>query len=305
MAKCQHKIQKRETMQGKIIKTLSGFYYVKTDAGIFTCKARGIMRKTGESPLVGDMVEISVDMKDKTGVVDKILPRKNVLTRPPVANIDKAFIVSSYSTPKPNFYIIDTLIAICEYKGIEPVIVFNKADEEIDPSFAECYKKIGYKTFVTSAKLGSGIDELKSEFKGSVSVLIGNSGVGKSSLLNHFTENEVKTGEVSEKLGRGKHTTRHTEIFELSSGGAIVDTPGFSEIEAIKNDYAFKENLEFSFKEFEPHLNNCKFTGCSHTTEKGCAVLEAASKGDISESRIESYKALYNELKELKKWQLK
>ncbi len=292
-------------MQGKIIKTLSGFYYVKTETEIFTCKARGVMRKTGDNPLVGDEVEISVNMKDKTGVVDKIFPRKNVLTRPPVSNIDKAFIVSSYSTPKPNFYIIDTLIAICEYKGIEPVIIFNKADEEIDERFSKCYEKIGYKTFVTSAKSGSGINELRDEFKGSVSVLIGNSGVGKSSILNHFTENEVKTGIVSEKLGRGKHTTRHTEIFELSCGGAIVDTPGFSEIEAIKNDYSFKENLEYCFKEFEPYLNSCKFTGCSHTSEKGCAVLEAFKNGEISESRIESYKSLYNELKDLKKWQIK
>ncbi len=291
-------------MKGKIIKTLSGFYYVKTENDVFTCKARGIMRKTGDSPLVGDEVEITENISDKTGVVEKIYPRKNSLLRPPVANIDKAFIVSSYSTPKPNFYIIDTLISICEYKGIEPVIVFNKADEEFSPEYAECYEKVGYKTFVTSAKSGEGLEALKTEFKGCTSVLIGNSGVGKSSILNFLTDFSVKTGEVSEKLGRGRHTTRHTEIFELNCGGSIIDTPGFSEIEAIKNDYSFKENLEFTFKEFEPYLNSCKFTGCSHTSEKGCAVLEAAKNGLISNSRIESYKALYNELKDLKKWQL-
>ncbi len=289
-------------MQGIIVKTLSGFYYVKTENGIYTCKSRGVMRKTGETLLCGDRVKITVNDTDKTGVVEAICPRKNFLTRPPVANIDKAFIVSSYSTPKPNYYIIDTLIAICEYKGIEPVIVFNKSDEAKDNEFAECYKKVGYKTYVTSAKEGLGVEELQNEFLSCVSVLIGNSGVGKSSLLNHFTETEAKTGEVSEKLGRGRHTTRHTEIYELKCGGYVVDTPGFSEIEALKNDYSFKENLEFYFKEFEEHIPHCKFTGCSHTGEKGCAVIEAVNNGEIKSSRHENYKILYNELKSLKKW---
>lgn len=289
-------------MRGIIIKTLSGFYYVKTESGIYTCKARGLMRKLGESPLCGDYVEISVNEADKTGIVEKIDKRKNFLTRPPVANIDKAFIVSALSTPKPNYYIIDTLIAICEYKGIEPVIVFNKADEGDSEEYFNCYQSAGYKTFVTSAKGNLGVEQLKEEFKGSVSVLIGNSGVGKSSLLNCFTEKNIETGEISEKLGRGRHTTRHTEIYELSVGGFVVDTPGFSEIEALKNDYSFKENLESYFIEFEPYIASCKFTGCSHTGEKGCAVIEAAQKGEISETRLESYKMLYNELKELKKW---
>lgn len=291
-------------MRGIIVKTLSGFYYVKTENGVYTCKARGLMRKTGESPLCGDYAEISVNEADKTGTVEKIEKRKNFLTRPPVANIDKAFIVSALSTPKPNFYIIDTLIAICEYKGIEPVIVFNKADEGESEEYFNCYKKAGYKTFVTSAKGNSGVEELKSEFKNSVSVLIGNSGVGKSSLLNCFTEKNIQTGEVSEKLGRGRHTTRHTEIYELSFGGFVVDTPGFSEIEALKNDYSFKENLENFFIEFEPYIMSCKFTGCSHTGEKGCAVIEAVKNGEISETRLESYKMLFNELKDLKKWNM-
>ncbi len=293
------------SMQGIIVKTLSGFYYVKTENGVYTCKARGIMRKTGDSPLCGDRVEITVNEADKTGVVEEILTRKNFLTRPPVANIDKVFIVSSYSTPKPNYYIIDTLIAICEYKGIEPIIVFNKADEAEDNEFAECYKSVGYKTYVTSAKKGEGTKELQEEFKSCVSVLVGNSGVGKSSLLNCFASTDAKTGEVSEKLGRGRHTTRHTEIYELSSGGYVVDTPGFSEIEALKNDYTFKENLEYYFKEFEEYIPNCRFTGCSHTSEKGCAVIEAVNAGLIKPSRHENYKNLYNELKNLKKWNFK
>ncbi len=292
-------------MQGIIIKTLSGFYYVKTENGVYTCKARGLMRKTGETPLCGDRVEISINEADKTGVVEKICQRKNFLTRPPVANIDKAFIVSSFSTPKPNYYIIDTLIAICEYKGIEPVIIFNKSDEAEENEYAECYKSVGYKTYVTSAKDSLGIDALKDEFQSCVSVLIGNSGVGKSTLLNCFAKTNVQTGEVSEKLGRGRHTTRHTEIYELECGGFVADTPGFSEIEALKNDYNFKENLEYYFKEFEEFIPNCKFTGCSHTKEKGCAVIDAVNSGEIKISRHENYKNLYNELKDLKKWNFK
>lgn len=291
-------------MTGIIIKTLSGFYYVKTQNGIYTCKARGLMRKTGETPLCGDNVEISINESDKTGIVESICERKNFLTRPPVANIDKAFIVSSFSTPKPNYYIIDTLIAICEYKGIEPVIVFNKSDEAEDSGYSECYRRVGYKTYVTSAKEEVGIDTLREEFKSCVSVLVGNSGVGKSSLINCFAETDAQTGEVSEKLGRGRHTTRHTEIYELISGGYVVDTPGFSEIEALKHDYSFKENLEFYFKEFEKFIPHCRFTGCSHTAEKGCAVIEAVKCGEIKNSRHENYKILYNELKNLKKWNL-
>lgn len=290
-------------MQGIIIKMLSGFYYVKTESGVFTCRARGVMRKNSINPLVGDNVIISVN-DDNTGVIEEVLPRKNFLVRPPVANVDKLFIVSSYTTPKPNFYIIDTLIAICEYKVIEPILVFNKSDLGDFSEYINCYIKAGYKTVLTSAMNGVGTAELQKEFCNCVSVLTGNSGVGKSSLLNLFLKGIIKTGEVSEKLGRGRHTTRHTEIYPIPSGGFVADTPGFSEIEAIKNDYAFKENLQYYFKEFEDYIPDCKFTCCSHTGEKGCAVAGAVGEGKISPSRLESYKALYNELKDLKKWEI-
>ncbi|MBR3960716.1 MAG: ribosome small subunit-dependent GTPase A [Clostridia bacterium] len=290
-------------MQGIIIKMLSGFYYVKTERGVITCRARGIMRKNAINPLVGDRVVISVN-DDSSGVLEEVLPRQNFLIRPPVANVDKLFIVSSYTTPKPNSYIIDTLIAICEYKGIEPILVFNKSDLGDFSEFIDCYSKAGYKTILTSAKKGEGTQELRNEFCDNVSVLTGNSGVGKSSLLNLFLEDVIKTGDVSEKLGRGRHTTRHTEIYPIPSGGYVADTPGFSEIEAIKNDYAFKENLECFFKEFEEYIPQCKFTCCSHNGEKGCAVARAADDGFIGISRLESYRALYKELKDLKKWEV-
>lgn len=284
---------------------LSGFYYVKTENGIYTCKARGVMRKNKETPLVGDRVVITPETNDNTGIIEKIEARKNYLVRPPVANIDKAFIVSSYSTPKPNTYIIDTFTAICEYKGIEPIIVFNKSDLGDFSEYIECYHLAGYKVYVTSAKKGTGADELKREFENSVSVLTGNSGVGKSSILNLFLDSVIETGEVSDKLGRGRHTTRHTEIYPINNGGYVADTPGFSEIEAIKNDYEFKENLQYYFKEFADYIPLCRFTGCSHTSEKGCAVIEAANTGKINKGRLESYKMLYEELKNLKKWQMK
>ncbi len=292
-------------MQGIIIKMLSGFYYVKAEDGIYTCKARGVMRKSKETPLVGDYIFFTPEGDGKTGVVERIEKRKNFLVRPPVANVDKAFIVSSYATPKPNCYIIDTFIAICEYKGIEPILVFNKSDLGDFSEYADCYTKAGYKTIITSAKDGTGQSELAKEFENSVSVLTGNSGVGKSSILNLFLNDTIQTGDVSEKLGRGRHTTRHTEIYPLPNGGYVVDTPGFSEIEALKNDYTFKENLEYYFKEFEEYIPHCKFTGCSHTTEKGCAVIEAVKNGDIKVSRHESYKLIFGELKDLKRWQTK
>lgn len=292
-------------MQGIIVKALSSFYYVENENGITECRARGALKNKGISPLVGDFVEFSAADKKQGYVVEKILPRKNYLSRPPIANIDKAFIVSSYTTPAPNFLIIDTLIAICEYKNILPVLVFNKSDLGDFNKWCKCYTDAGYKVIVTSAEAGSGIDDLGSEFKGSVSVLTGNSGVGKSSLLNLLIPKlNLKTGEISEKLGRGRHTTRHTQLYKLSGGGYVADTPGFSSLEIDKTDYDFKENLAYCFKEFEQYLPFCKFTGCSHTGEKGCAVCDAVNQGKIAKSRFESYISLYNELKDLKKWQI-
>ena len=290
-------------MVGIIIKALSGFYYVESDNVIYECKARGSFRKSGVSPLVGDRVEFEITDGAK-GVVNSILDRKNVLLRPNVANIDKLFIVSSFQTPAPNSFIIDKISAIAVYNNIEPIIVFNKCDMGDFSDWLKIYKNAGFKAFAVSAQTGEGIDELKAELKDSISAFTGNSGVGKSSILNRlFGESVIKTGEVSEHLGRGRHTTRHIEAYKLQNGGYVVDTPGFSSLEIEANDYRFKELLPTLFPDFEEYLNSCKFTTCTHTKELGCGVIEAVKQGKIEKTRFESYLQLFDELKDLKPWE--
>ena len=292
-------------IEGRILKGIGGFYYVDTQSGLIECHARGLFRKNCDSPLVGDRVKIEI-LSDGTGVVKEILPRKNFLVRPPIANIDKIFIVSSYSTPAPNTLVIDTMTAIAEDKGIEPVIVFNKCDMGCFDEIAETYRKCGYSVYIVSANDNIGIDLLKNELSNSVSVFAGNTGVGKSSLLNTlFGDLELKTGEVSEKLGRGRHTTRHVELYSIGENSFVADTPGFSSLDLEDSDLIFKENLQFAFREFEYLIGNCKFTSCTHTGEKGCAVLDALENGNISKSRYDSYKLLYSELSKKKDWEIK
>ncbi|MBQ6826290.1 MAG: ribosome small subunit-dependent GTPase A [Clostridia bacterium] len=292
-------------MTGIIVKALSGFYYVKTDETVFECKARGSFRKSGVSPLVADRVEFE-QISENSGIIDKILPRKNAVYRPPVANIDKLFIVSSYTNPSPNTLLIDKMTVVARYNNIEPIIVFNKCDMGDFTPFVNIYKNAGFKVYTLSASEGIGIEALKAELKDSVNAFTGNSGVGKSSILNNLPINAViETGEVSNKLGRGRHTTRHTELYELGFGGFVADTPGFSSFELDTADYNLKENLKNCFFDFEDYLQDCKFTSCTHTKEKGCAVLEALGNGKIEKSRHESYLALFDELKDLKPWQNK
>ena len=291
-------------MTGIIIKALSGFYYVKSGDKIYNCKARGNFRKSGVSPLVGDRVKISA-LEDLTGTVDEIEPRKTELLRPPVANIEKLFILSSFENPAPNTLIIDKLTVLARHNGIEPIIVFNKSDMGDFGKFEEIYKKSGFKTFVISAVNGIGLDMLKRELKDSISAFTGNSGVGKSSVLNAILGEElIATGEVSEKLGRGRHTTRHTQIYPLPFGGFVADTAGFSSSET-GDDYTLKETLVSCFEDFSDFVSGCRFTSCSHTKEKGCAVIEAVKNGEIMKSRHESYVTLYDELKNLKEWQIR
>lgn len=292
-------------MTGIIIKALSGFYYVNSDEKTYTCRARGSFRKSGISPLVGDRVEFSAD-GENNGTVDKILPRKTFLVRPPVANIEKLFIVSSFSDPAPNTFIIDKLTVIARHNGIEPIIVFNKCDMGDFAVFEKIYRNSGFKTFVVSADEEIGLEELKGELKDSISAFTGNSGVGKSSILNCiFGENKIMTGEVSEKLGRGRHTTRHTEFYPLPFGGFVADTPGFSSIETGNTDYSLKENLFHYFEEFGEFAGDCRFSSCSHTKENGCGVIGAVNDGLIEKTRHESYVALFDELKDLKEWEIK
>ncbi len=291
-------------MTGIIIKALSGFYYVESDGKTYECKARGSFRKSGFSPLVGDKVEFELN-DEKHGVINTVLDRKNMLIRPNVANIDKLFIVSSFTTPAPNAFIIDKITAIAVYNNIEPIIVFNKCDMGDFAEWQQIYKNAAFKTYIVSAENNIGIDEIKAELEGSISAFTGISGVGISSILNRILGESISTGEVSEKLGRGSHTTRHTELYKVENNGFVADTPGFSTFELDTTNYELKEKLQDCFFDFDDYTQNCKFTGCTHTKESGCAVLNAVSEGKIEKTRHNSYLQLFEEMKDLKPWQSK
>lgn len=291
-------------MTGLICKAISGFYYVSVQDVLYECHARGSFRKDGFSPLVGDIVDFASDGAGK-GVIERIHPRKNHLIRPAVANLDKLFIISSYVTPAPNLLIIDRLTAICNFHSITPVIVFNKCDMGDFSSLKNIYESSGFKTLVVSAQTGEGIEELRSELVGCVSAFTGNSGVGKSSLLNIlFKDLCLQTGQVSDKLGRGRHTTRHTELFRHEFNGFVADTPGFSSLDTQYCTLEFKEMLAECFPDFSDFLSECRFDDCRHIGEKGCAVAAAVESGKVQKSRYESYCAIFNELKDLKAWNI-
>lgn len=289
-------------MTGILLKAIAGFYYIEAGGSVYECKARGIFRKNHESPTVGDYLEFEV-LDGLKGVVSKILPRKNLLIRPPIANVDQLFIVSSHNTPSPNALLIDRLTAIAINNDIEPIIVFNKSDLGEMSDWKDIYIRAGFKCILTSGINGEGCDEIVNILNGKISAFTGNSGVGKSSLLNRmFPKLELKTGEVSNKLGRGRHTTRHVELYPVGSG-YVADTPGFSTLDIERTMPLKKEELPFVFPDFSNYLGCCKFTSCTHTVEKGCAVLAAAQNGEIEKSRIESYKTIYNEIKDIKEWE--
>lgn len=294
-------------IQGRIQKALSGFYYVDTggEAGILTCRARGKFRKTGESPLVGDWVEVR-ELGNGDGFVEAILPRKNAFERPAVANIDQMVVIASGAIPRTEPYLIDRVTAIAALKECGVVILLNKCDLDPAQELYEIYRSAGFPTLRVSAKTGEGIEALRELTSGRLSAFTGNSGVGKSSILNALDPTfHLKVGEVSQALGRGRHTTRHVELFHLADGAEIVDTPGFSSFETAELNLEWKRRLPESFLEFRPYLPECRFVGCSHTREKGCAVLEAVRAGKIPKSRHESYLRLYEELKPLREWQKK
>lgn len=290
---------------GKLIKGIGGFYYVKCDGEVYECKARGNFRKQKISPLVGDNVEFNV-FENSENAIENILPRKNELIRPPLANLDTLFIVSSLTDPKVNTEIIDNLIAICEYKQIEPVIVFTKTDlDDSGEYYKNIYTNAGFKVILCDNNTGSGSQEIKELLKGKSSAFTGNTGVGKSSLLNNIFPNlKLKTGETSKKLGRGKHTTRQCELFD-TDGGYVADTPGFSSLDFQKCERILKDDLPYCFREFVEYLPYCKFSTCSHTSDKGCAVLKAVEDGKISKSRHNSYVSMYEEVKNYKEWENK
>lgn len=292
------------TINGIILKGIGGFYYVEAADKVYECKARGVFRKEGISPCAGDRVEISIPEEGYVSI-DTIFPRKNSLVRPAVANIDTLMVVISTCKPQPNFFVADKMTALAVKKDIRPIIVISKNDLRNGSEIAQRFKETGFKTLLFSKEESESIEEIKSVFCGKITVLSGNTGVGKSTLLNNiFPELNLETGEISEKLGRGKHTTRAAQLYRIN-GGYVVDTPGFSTVDMNRYEIIKKDELAFCFPEFEGYIDNCAFTSCSHTTEKGCAVLEALNSGKINPSRFESYRMMYDEVKDLKEWQLK
>ncbi len=296
---------KRNMTNGKIIKGIGGFYYVDTGNEIYECKARGNFRKQGISPLVGDNVEISVN-DNAENTINTIYPRKNELIRPPLANLDQLFIVSSLVEPKINTVIIDNLTAIAEYKKIEPIIVITKTDLDASAEkYRQIYESAGFNVVICNNTTGEGSEEIRKLLNNKCSAFTGNTGVGKSTLLNNiFPDLELKTGEISKKLGRGKHTTRHCELFKTDNG-YIADTPGFSSLEFKQIEKILKDDLPYCFREFEEYIGYCKFSTCTHTNDKGCAIIDAVNDGKISKTRHESYISMYNEVKNIKEWELK
>lgn len=289
-------------MQGVIIKALSGFYYVKTESGTVECRARGRFRLDGSSPLVGDRVEISLDANGR-GRVDKLLPRKNFFIRPAVANIDLLIAVASEVNPVTDPFLIDRVTAFAEHMGCEVLICINKSDAARVSRLRDIYATSGYRVIETSAVTGEGVEELRGCIAGKVCAFSGNSGVGKSSLLNALEPGlGIETGVVSEKLGRGRHTTRHVEIFP--AGGAFVaDTPGFASFDMEQLPPIPKEELQFCFPEFGPYIGKCRFDDCAHLKEPGCAVREAMDEGKINASRHLSYARLYEISAKYKEWE--
>ena len=289
--------------EGRIRKALSGFYYVDTGSEVLTCRARGKFRKEGISPLVGDRVEVR-ELGNGEGFVEAILPRKNAFSRPAVANIDQLVVIASGAIPKTDPFLIDRVAAIAALKDCGVMVLLNKCDLDCADALYAVYAAAGFPTLRVSAETGEGIEELKPLIAGKLSAFTGNSGVGKSSILNALDPAfQLQVGDVSQALGRGRHTTRHVELFHLSCGADVVDSPGFSSFETDELNLELKHRLPETFVEFRPYLDKCRFVGCSHTKEKGCAVLEAVRAGKIQRSRHASYVRLYEELKPLQDWQ--
>lgn len=292
-------------MNGIIIKAIGGLYTVETSDGVFECSARGIFRKKKISPVCGDTVTVKED-KNGDCVIEEISPRKSVLIRPPLANLDILVFVCSTCEPKPNLLLLDKFIAIAEFKKIKPIVVFTKVDKCDCTDISDIYRKAGIEVYEVDNTTGSGSSEVKSALIGKLSAFTGNTGVGKSSLLNNmFPDLELATNEISRKLGRGKHTTRHVQLYKLEGGGYIADTPGFSSFDTNRYDIIFKDELADCFCEFREYLGKCRFPNCSHTKEKGCAVIEAVNEGKIPKTRFESYVEMYEQAKQLKEWEYK
>ena len=288
---------------GRIIRSTGGFYYVDTGSEIVECRARGLFRKEGRKPVVGDYVCME-RTEDGGGYIEELLPRKNGLIRPPLANLDTFVLVASIRDPAPNLLILDKLMAVACHKGISPMLVITKTDLADPKELKEIYQTAGIPVIALSDKSTEGLSQLRELLSHGVSAFSGNTGVGKSSLLSRIGGMKLETGETSRKLGRGRHTTRTVELYPFRDGW-IADTPGFSSVETQRYERIRKEELADAFPEYRPYLDKCQFTGCSHTVEKGCAVLAAMEQGKIHPSRHDSYKVMYQEAKSIKEWEIK
>lgn len=290
-------------MEGIILKALSGFYYVHTPNGQFTCRARGKFRHAGVTPLVGDRVRFT-PLEDNTGALDEILPRRNFFARPAVANIDQLVLVVSQAIPITDPYLIDRIISIAATRDCPCVVCVNKSDLDAGDELMDIYTAAGFPTVRVSARTGEGVDQLDQLIRGKVSAFTGNSGVGKSSILNCLHPAfALETGDVSQKLGRGRHTTRHVELFALDADTLIADTPGFSAFDTERMELCRKEELARCFREFAPYVDKCAFQDCAHRKEKGCAVLAAVREGIIRPTRHQSYVRLYEQAKAIPDWE--
>ena len=289
---------------GRIVRSLSGFYDVRTPLGLITCRARGILRKEGHSPLTGDMVEISVEKG--RGMVEKILPRKNHFIRPAVANVDALVVFAANVNPVTEPFLIDRVAAIAGDQNVPVYLCVNKCDLDPAQDLVRIYRHAGFPVIRTSAETGEGVAELRALLEGKLTAFTGNSGVGKSSILNRLSpELHLETGEVSEKLGRGRHTTRHVELYQLSENTYVADTPGFSSFDTDQMELILKENLQYAFPDFGRFLGKCRFDDCSHRKEPDCAVRSAVEAGEIEKSRYESYLKLYEKSSQIKLWEIK
>ncbi|MBR2283131.1 MAG: ribosome small subunit-dependent GTPase A [Ruminococcus sp.] len=285
---------------GIITKCFGGLYTVESPDGVSECRARGIFRNKGITPCAGDIVTV------EDGIITDIAERRNCIIRPPLANLDQLLFITSMKEPPPNLLLLDKFIAIAEYKGIEPVVVLTKTDLADCTELAEIYRKAGIRLVAVDHSRPDTVAAVRELLVGRVSAFAGNSGAGKSTLLNAIDpELNIPTAEISRKLGRGKHTTRHAQLYKLAGGGYIADTPGFSAFETNRYDIIRKEELAGCFREFAPYIGDCRFRDCAHLCEKGCCVVEAVEKGLIPKSRHESYCTMYGEAKQLKEWELK
>ena len=293
-----------DKVTGRILRSLSGFYDVQTPQGLINCRGRGHLRKNRETPLTGDLVEITV--QQGKGMVENILPRRNRFVRPAVANVDALIVFASNVNPITEPFLIDRVAAIAGDQGVAVYICVNKCDLDPAVDLVRIYRNAGFSVISASAATGEGVEQLRQLISGKFTAFTGNTGVGKSSMLNALCPDlALPTGEVSEKLGRGRHTTRHVELYRLDADTYVADTPGFSSFDTEQMDVILKENLQYAFPDFAPFLGSCQFHDCSHRAEPGCGIRQGVESGKIEKTRYESYLRLYEKASQVKLWELK